>query len=154
MDIIFKDESSTLNKVVPDLWPIIKEYHRTFPKFIIGPYNAYYSDYYLITKNDFKDPLFVKSLIDFYQNNKGFPSLEDFMGNVLFGMDLIIHIDGYWLRLNSVFGDNTIIKKWSLYPFRTINDDYEHVLYNITHIDMCSGDPFVGGIGLFIKKLT
>lgn len=89
-------QDTLLNRIIPDLQPIIKEYYRTYPKFIIGPYTAEYSDYCLVEKVHFYNSFFMKSLQDFYKDNRGFPCIEDFYGNILFGKDFALSFGSFF----------------------------------------------------------
>ena len=94
-------QDTLLDRIIPDLQPIIKEYYHTYPKFIIGPYTAEYSNYCLVEKAHFDDPLFMKMLQNFYRDNKGFPCIEDFYGNILFGFDFVLYYQMCFFRMNN-----------------------------------------------------
>ena len=83
-------QNTLLNKIIPDLWPIIEEYFRTFPKFVIGSYDVEYPGYRMIEENDLNHKIFIDELAYFYRTNKGFPSVDDFYGNVLFCRNKIL----------------------------------------------------------------
>jgi len=129
IDSIFHTPFIVLNKIVPDLQSIIKEYYRTYPKFIIGLYSASYGGYRPVEKNDFRDPFFMRLLSTWYRENQGFLSLGDFKGNVLYCLDGVLCYNDYSLRLSSEPYGNMEISKGKNYLFQTFN----HLHYIITN---------------------
>lgn len=133
LDVIFQDPLTLINKIVPDLLPIIKEYHRTFPEFIIGPYSAEYDDYRPIEQKDFHNLSFVESFSNFYKENKGFPALENFSGNVLYCLDGVLLLSYYPLRLIASYNNKATIPitKGNIYSFITFNVSENELMESI-----------------------
>ena len=146
-------QDTLLNRIISDLQPIIKDYYRTYPKFIIGPYTAEYDDYCLIEKTHFDDPSFIKLLQNFYGDNKGFPCIEDFYGNILYGLDFILYYQVYFFRMNNENNNALFIEKGTITAFITSVHDCDDILKNIDGI--CIRYPYMNHInkemGLFVK---
>jgi len=125
---IFDDPNTLLNKIIPDLHPIITEYCRTFPMFVIGPYTASYDDYRKVALCDV-DHLFINALSKFYEENKEIPCIEDCNGGIIRGWNCIFHLDDQMLC-----SPETVIKKGNLVSFATLYYDYSYLSHHINEI--------------------
>lgn len=154
-------QNTLLNKIIPDLWPIIEEYFRTFPKFVIGSYDVEYPGYRMIEENDLNHKIFIDELAYFYRTNKGFPSVDDFCGNVLFCKNKILGFYNCFLRLCMNDSDNIFISRGSsiffttLYNYHCQNNSDEYMfekfreLKTYVVLDITPPRPL---IGLFVKN--
>lgn len=78
-------EGTLLNHIILDLRPIINEYIRTFPLFVIGKYDMQYPDYRIVNKNDGNNNKFMNTLANYYNQCNGLPSIDSFEGAILCG---------------------------------------------------------------------
>lgn len=116
----FKD--TLLDYIIPDLRPIIKEYLRTYPLFVIGKYSVDYPDYKMIEARDIKNK-FMESFVKYYRENKGLPSIDNFNGATLCFCDGIFIFQSRYIRCTdsdyySEY-DSKFIKSGNIIPFRT-----------------------------------
>jgi len=130
IDIILQDSLTLFNKIISDLLPIIKEYYRIFPEFIIGPYLASNENYRSTERNDFENHYFMESFTNFYKQNGGFPTLEDFNGNVLFCLDGVLSFDYWSLRLSKEHNKSITvpITKGNIYSFVTFKNSKNKIM--------------------------
>lgn len=144
---IFNDPNTLLNKIIPDLHPIITEYHRTFPMFVIGPYTASYNDYRIVALCDV-DHLFINALSKFYEENKGIPCIEDCNGSIIRGYDCILYLDTHVLR-----SSETVLKKGNIVSFMTLYHDRLYLSHHMNEIEANDGkvNKHIDNIGLFVK---
>lgn len=146
-------QDTLLDGIIADLQPIINEYFRTYPKFIIGSYAADYDDYCLVEKTHFDDPSFMKLLQNFYRDNKGFPCIKDFYGNILFGLDFVLYYRTCFFRISNENNKPFFIKKGTITAFVTSFYDSDFILKNID--DICVRYPNTNNVikemGLFVK---
>src|SRR5690606_5516581 len=152
-------QNTSFNKIIPDLWPIIKEYFRTFSKFVIGSYDIEYPGYRMIEENDFNNKILFDELVTFYRTNKGFQSVDDFCGNVLFCRDKLLTLNDRFLRLNlSEFKTIPIAKGSIIFFFTTYyycrDEAVEHVFENFEKIKTQNLKHLIlePTMGLFVKK--
>ena len=146
IDVIFQDPLILFNKIVPDLLPIIKEYYRTFPEFIIGPYSAEYENYRSVKKNDFENHSFVESLSIFYKENKGFPALENCNGNRLYCLDGVLSLNYWSLRLTFEYSTVPVsILGGNIYSFMTVLFHANELIKHIALIHACNTVDHING---------
>lgn len=144
---IFNDPNILLNKIVLDLQPIITEYCRTFPMFVIGPYTASYNDYRIVALCDV-DQLFIDALSKFYKENKGVPCIADCQGSIINGYNCIFHLDNHILR-----SPETVIKNGDLVYFITLYHDSSYLSHHMNEIEVVKGriNEYVENVALFVK---
>ena len=116
------NENTILNRVITDLQPIIQEYIRTFPLFVIGKYDTQYPDYRIINKNDGDNNKFMNALANYYNQYNGLPSIDSFEGAVLCSYDCVFfHHNAFFVRCTKSqeynFDDMIFIKLGDIIPF-------------------------------------
>lgn len=151
------NNGTLLDNILEDLQPIILEYIRTYPLFVIRKYDFAYDGYRIVKKSDMDNPSFVESLKDSYRVNKGFYSLDDSDGDVL-------NIRGYILGIGVKFDENFLRTP---YVFDNCRWEYRKIKKGeiIQLCIYCNGDMLVDidnvkcfvrvhdkKIGLFIKN--
>lgn len=150
-----------LNRVIRDLRPIIREYIRTYPLFVIGKHDTLYPDYRIITENDIKCQSLMKAFVQYYRNNNGLPSIDSFSGSILCGdgFPLFLHIIGCFIRCTDTINFNENVTKYieigNIISFRLTSRSYED--FKNKYIEQIRVGEYVYndkiiGIGLYVKS--
>jgi len=147
-------EGTILEGIVADLWPIINEYRRVYYLYAIGKHDGVYPNHRLITESELITERDIFS--DYYKNNKGLGSLDDFDGDVLFCDNRPLSMFGSWIRLLNAGSRYSVkITKNEIILFR--NSHRHQKEYTIENIVLAKsyvghdGYNDVHKIGLFVR---
>lgn len=160
-----------LNDNINDVKPIINDYYKTFPLFIIGIHSYNYDGYRLVTTKDVNNGNFRKLFENSYRMNNGILSLDTFEGDVLCIDKYTVKLNGEygenWLRTADVveaitiFGGNAFTKemgkmeKNKIIQLRTVKYDHDYILENIGKITVCECEQCNGfkyPVGFFVLE--
>lgn len=154
MDIF--QEATLLNNIITDLRPIIQEYLRTYPLFVIGKHNSSYPGYRMTTKNDIKCDQTMKTFGKYYTVHKGLPAIDSFHGDVLCCDKYSLQCEHRYIRCTfaeeyNIYG-SVYIKLNNIIPFRISQPvslmDNIHYVYTGSHFHY---DTIDCKVGLYIK---
>ena len=124
-------ENDLLNRVIPDLQLIIREYIRNYPLFVIGKHDTIYSNYRIITENDIKCQSLMKKFVQYYRDNNGLPAIDTFNGAMLCGdnFPLYSRIMGCYVRCTDKYHldeyETKYIEMGNITSFRLTTMSYE-----------------------------
>lgn len=162
-------QAELFNGDINDVMPIINDYHKTFPLFVIGKHSGKYDGYRLVTTEDINNNNFIELFGNSYRMNNGILSLSNFTGDVLCIDKYAAKINGEngerWLRTAEVvetmtiFGGNAITKeigymeKNKITQLKTSIYDHDYIMQNIGNISACECDNCAGfkdPVGFFV----
>jgi len=146
---------TALDHIISDIWPIINEYCRTQPIFAVGKIQEKYSNYRLITEDDLRNKIIINLLVEYYKNNKGISSLDDFYGDYVCGDDLDIGINGRCLQYSHLnnpvcLGAPVLIKKFNITSFCTSACSCGQIAEFLNTINVMSYQVSQFNTGLFV----
>ena len=149
---------TVLDRIISDLQPLINEYIRTFPLFVIRKHNTLYPNYRIININDVRSEKNMNLLNNYYQKLNGLPSIDSFYGSVLCGDKFEFYFRGCLVRCtdNSIYAphDYQCINLANIISFRTSNYNDKDFCEQIKlHSNLTSRCDFyiMNKIGLYIR---
>lgn len=156
-----------LNDNINDVKPIIRDYYKAFPLFVIGIHSYNYDGYRLVTAKDVSNSKFIKLFENSYRMNNGILSLDAFEGDILCIDKFTVKLDGEygenWLRVadvvESIFGALTKemgkMEKNKITQLKTVKYDHNYISENIGKITVCDCEECNGfryPVGFFVLK--
>lgn len=158
-----------LNDNINDVKPIISDYYKAFPLFVIGIHSYNYDGYRLVTMEDVSNSKFIKLFENSYRMNNGILSLDTFEGDVLCIDKFTVKLDGEygenWLRaadvVESILFGNALTKemgkmeKNKITQLKTVKYDHNYISENIGKITACVCEECSGfryPVGFFVLK--
>jgi len=108
--------ATLLDRILPELWLIVKQYFFNDKIFGIGQYSSNYSGYHLITRSEINKRYFQDIFTNYYVINRGIHSLSS--------------TSSIWIN-----GDNFVLKYENLYIRKQFSGETHKITFKTTKVN-------------------